>query len=59
MFCSKCGERVDDEDIFCFKCGAKLKKYSNQVHNENDLSNQNNVEAMVELGDKYRYGDPD
>lgn len=26
MFCSKCGKRVDDDDVFCSNCGAKPKK---------------------------------
>ena len=25
MFCSKCGFQVDDDDIFCRRCGAALK----------------------------------
>ena len=26
MFCPRCGNRVDDDDVFCRNCGAKLKK---------------------------------
>ena len=25
-YCPKCGERVSEDDVFCSKCGAKLKK---------------------------------
>ncbi len=25
MFCSKCGFQLDDEDVFCQQCGAKVK----------------------------------
>ncbi len=26
MFCSNCGSKVNDGDVFCVKCGAKLDK---------------------------------
>jgi DNA-directed RNA polymerase subunit RPC12/RpoP len=25
MFCSKCGNKVDDNDVFCNKCGARVQ----------------------------------
>lgn len=24
MFCSKCGNELNDNDVYCFKCGAKV-----------------------------------
>ncbi len=26
MFCSKCGEQISDNALFCFRCGAKVEK---------------------------------
>ena len=26
MFCTKCGSRVEDGDMFCWNCGAKMTK---------------------------------
>lgn len=25
MYCSKCGNKVDDTDVFCNKCGARVQ----------------------------------
>lgn len=26
MFCPKCGKEVEQDDLFCWNCGAKMKK---------------------------------
>lgn len=35
MFCSSCGNQINDEDIFCANCGSKLKEdQANQQQNQ-------------------------
>ena len=43
VFCPKCGSEVNDNDQFCGKCGAAIKKdyYPNTVRNTNDVIGNN------------------
>lgn len=34
MFCSKCGNEIEDGEKFCSKCGAKVNTYNSQKCNE-------------------------
>lgn len=42
MFCTKCGSRVDDGDMFCWNCGAQMKKAEKkeEVKKESSKSNK-------------------
>lgn len=33
MFCTKCGNKVDDNDLFCSKCGNKIKSVNLEQKN--------------------------
>lgn len=43
MKCYKCGYEVDDNDVFCSKCGTKLeeKQDSNKFNEEINIQNNN------------------
>lgn len=34
MFCPKCGAEVGEQADVCLSCGAKIKKETNETHNE-------------------------
>lgn len=52
-FCSKCGNKLDDEDVFCFKCGVKSKS----VINNSESSSEHNIEnnSIKSENDKHNY----
>ena len=40
-YCEKCGEHLDDDAVFCGKCGHKVGKKSNEAVNTNDIESKN------------------
>ena len=52
MFCPKCGNKVDDDDIFCVVCGTKLKRFTS-MKKEVDLNMRN--EAAVQEENKAAF----
>lgn len=40
-YCEKCGEHLEDDAIFCGKCGHKVGKKSNEAFNTNDIESKN------------------
>ena len=45
MFCRKCGKEVDENDLFCWNCGAEITKrqssQSSQIQIQKPASGQN------------------
>ncbi len=40
-YCEKCGEHLEDDAVFCGKCGHKVGKKSNEAVNTNDIGSKN------------------
>lgn len=40
-YCEKCGEHLEDDAVFCGKCGHKVEKKSNEAVNTNDIESKN------------------
>lgn len=40
MFCTNCGNKIDENTKFCTKCGATVKKYQNQQVSADNQQNQ-------------------
>lgn len=53
MFCSKCGNIIEDDDVFCVKCGSKTKNAVEKVIEpeevfEEEVKEEEEVEEVVE-----------
>lgn len=35
MYCTKCGNKLEENNLFCTKCGAKINRNQNNNINEN------------------------
>lgn len=63
MFCSKCGNKVSNYDVFCFKCGVKIQKesdYQPEVSGVNieksgsqNVAYQNNINSTYSTNSQY------
>ena len=38
MFCTNCGNRLDDDDVFCTSCGSKTKNIQNESMNQSAVT---------------------
>ncbi|MCM1327989.1 MAG: zinc ribbon domain-containing protein [Ruminococcus sp.] len=47
MFCKKCGNQIDDDSAFCYKCGTAVSKVSVPTQNMQTSSPMQNVQASV------------
>lgn len=46
-FCTKCGKELNDGDLFCSNCGARVIRIENSTIREEDYSNNtNNIEEI-------------
>ena len=63
MLCSKCGQQMDDSDIFCTRCGSKLDKFedmSDPVIAGKETDEKNNItipeiEKTISISRMYGY----
>lgn len=44
MYCSKCGNKLNETDLFCKNCGTKLREVENNHNEEKDNINLNNTD---------------
>lgn len=44
MFCPKCGNKVEDNAVFCNNCGNNLQEVKNIVEEDNIVSQNTNIE---------------
>ena len=44
MFCPKCGNKVEDNAVFCNNCGNNLQEVKNIVEEDNIVSENTNIE---------------
>ncbi len=49
-FCTQCGTRTDDGDIFCGECGTELRKSTNETNNgtHNQQSTFENCQVVTQ-----------
>lgn len=47
MFCPKCGKEVEQGDLFCWNCGAKMKKTEAPVENIIESALEKEAENMI------------
>lgn len=45
MFCTNCGNKIDENAKFCVKCGAKVSNYQNQQDSAAGNNNTNNTSS--------------
>lgn len=60
MFCSKCGNKVNDDDLYCFNCGSSLKE---QLDGENRASvnpgDAPTASGQADMDDHYQLQEED
>ena len=56
MFCPKCGTEIEQEDLFCFNCGAKLKKtVASAAKKQVKIEDEIQIALEKELKNDYDY----
>lgn len=45
-FCTKCGNKLDENDIFCSKCGMKVKTM-NAVRSDSFVAEESQTESVT------------
>ena len=50
MFCTNCGNKIDENAKFCVKCGTKVSNYQNQQDSAAGNNNTNNTSANSNYG---------
>ena len=58
MFCKNCGNRLDDDAIFCPACGLKIKSISVNIQNETQSQNQTPSSTPVVAREQVSYDRP-
>lgn len=48
-FCQRCGNKVDDEDVFCKQCGTRL------IHLTREIKELETIKAQVAIESKSSY----
>ncbi len=60
-FCRKCGARLKEDDVFCFKCGEPIDKTADEVFADDQVPSQElpvmtkeeSIDLALKLKDKY------
>lgn len=52
VYCSKCGHKVEKEDIFCPKCGNKIRNEVSRTKNEQTHTLWQDVKALFKAKKK-------
>lgn len=47
MFCPKCGKEVEQDDLFCWNCGAKMKKPTEETELLNDVAKNESIKESA------------
>lgn len=54
MYCTKCGNKLEETNLFCTKCGAKINRVQNNSINNNTSKEIEISEEELELIKKQR-----